>query len=130
MKPHKPRSTDERDEWIGGRIRLARKALGMSQSALSDKLGVTFQQVQKYERGSNRVAVTRLCEIARILEKPIDFFLPLAAEYQTTGDQLLTPLRNIAPSDAAQILTILDNASAKTRNNLIELIESMDKTKA
>lgn len=129
MRPN-TRSTDERDKWIGGRIRLARKAIGKSQTALAANVGVTFQQIQKYERGDNRVSVTRMCEIAAALEKPVEFFLPMAEEMRSTGDNLLTPLRNIAANDAAHILNILDRTNARTRKNIVELIASIDTDKA
>ena len=62
------------DIHVGGRIRLRRTLLGMSQERLGDALGLTFQQVQKYERGVNRVGASRLFDLSRILDVPISFF--------------------------------------------------------
>ena len=62
------------DIYVGSRIRLRRTLLGMSQERLGDALGLTFQQVQKYERGVNRVGASRLFEISRVLEVPISYF--------------------------------------------------------
>ncbi|MCA1490740.1 helix-turn-helix transcriptional regulator [Ensifer sp. NBAIM29] len=62
------------DVHVGSRIRLQRVLMGMSQSALAEGLGVTFQQVQKYEKGTNRVGSSRLQAIANILGVPIAFF--------------------------------------------------------
>ena len=62
------------DVHVGARIRLRRKALGITQEHLAQHLGLTFQQVQKYERGANRVSASKLYEIARILRVPIAFF--------------------------------------------------------
>ncbi|MDG6094057.1 helix-turn-helix domain-containing protein [Acetobacter sp. AN02] len=62
------------DAHIGARIRLRRMLLGMTQVELGEALGLTFQQVQKYERGTNRVSASRLAEIARALDVPIGFF--------------------------------------------------------
>ena len=59
---------------VAGRIRLRRGLLGMSQSDLAKALGITFQQVQKYERGSNRVSVGKLYRLADILDVPLTFF--------------------------------------------------------
>ncbi|MFM2045300.1 MAG: hypothetical protein RLY86_3876, partial [Pseudomonadota bacterium] len=59
---------------VAGRIRLRRGLLGMSQSDLARTLGITFQQVQKYERGSNRVSVGKLYRLAEILDVPLTFF--------------------------------------------------------
>ena len=59
---------------IGARLRARRRQLGLSQSDLAEKLGVSFQQVQKYERGSNRISASKLYEIARTLRVPISWF--------------------------------------------------------
>ena len=62
------------DLHVGARIKLRRSLLGLSQERLGDSLGLTFQQVQKYERGANRVSASRLYDIARILDVPVSFF--------------------------------------------------------
>jgi transcriptional regulator with XRE-family HTH domain len=62
------------DIHVGSRVRLRRTLLGMSQERLGDALGLTFQQVQKYERGVNRVGASRLFDISRVLDVPISFF--------------------------------------------------------
>jgi len=68
------RKPNQIDVVVGGRIRLRRKILGMSQSALAQALGVTFQQVQKYEKGGNRVSASRLQAVASVLQVPVSFF--------------------------------------------------------
>jgi transcriptional regulator with XRE-family HTH domain len=62
------------DVHVGSRIRLRRTLLGMSQERLGEALGLTFQQVQKYERGVNRVGASRLFDLSRVLDVPISFF--------------------------------------------------------
>lgn len=62
------------DVHVGSRIRLRRKILGMSQEKLAEKLGLTFQQVQKYERGANRVSASKLYQTAQALQAPISYF--------------------------------------------------------
>jgi len=62
------------DVHVGARIRLRRTLLGMSQERLGEALGLTFQQVQKYERGVNRVGASRLFDLSRVLDVPISFF--------------------------------------------------------
>jgi transcriptional regulator with XRE-family HTH domain len=62
------------DVHVGSRIRLRRTLLAMSQERLGDALGLTFQQVQKYERGMNRVGASRLFDLSRVLDVPISFF--------------------------------------------------------
>ncbi len=62
------------DVHVGARIRLRRTLLGMSQERLGEALGLTFQKVQKYERGVNRVGASRLFDLSRVLDVPISFF--------------------------------------------------------
>jgi transcriptional regulator with XRE-family HTH domain len=62
------------DQHVGSRIRLRRTLMGMSQERLGEALGLTFQQVQKYERGVNRVGASRLFDLSRVLDVPISFF--------------------------------------------------------
>lgn len=62
------------DVHVGLRVRLRRKQLGLSQEHLADGLGLTFQQVQKYERGFNRISASKLYEIAKILAAPVSYF--------------------------------------------------------
>ena len=62
------------DKHVGGRIRMRRLMLDMSQTDVADGLGLTFQQVQKYEKGSNRVSASRLQQLSKILQVPVPFF--------------------------------------------------------
>src|SRR5687768_6202073 len=62
------------DVHVGGRVRLRRTLLGLSQAKLADALGLAVQQVQKYERGSNRIGASRLWDLSRVLDCPISFF--------------------------------------------------------
>src|SRR5215212_796589 len=59
---------------VGARLRLRRNMLGLSQEKLGEAIGLTFQQVQKYERGANRIGASRLYELSRILDVPVSFF--------------------------------------------------------
>ena len=63
------------DVHVGARLRQRRTLLGMSQTTLGDAIGLTFQQVQKYERGSNRISASRLFALTRVLDVPIEYFL-------------------------------------------------------
>ena len=69
----RPNSTDV---YVGGKVRMRRKMLGLSQEKLGEQLGITFQQVQKYEKGANRIGASRLQAISQILEMPISYFFP------------------------------------------------------
>ena len=69
-----PRQPTEVDVHVGGRMRQVRTMRGISQGQLADLLGLTFQQVQKYERGSNRMSASRLYQLARALDTPLAWF--------------------------------------------------------
>ena len=62
------------DKHVGSRVRMRRMMLAMSQEKLGDALGLTFQQVQKYEKGTNRIGASRLQQISHILQVPVSFF--------------------------------------------------------
>src|SRR5262245_35868745 len=62
------------DQYVGARVRMQRQLLEMSQTKLGDALGLTFQQIQKYEKGANRIGASRLQQIAHILQVPVSFF--------------------------------------------------------
>jgi transcriptional regulator with XRE-family HTH domain len=62
------------DVQVGARLRLRRNMLGLSQEKLGEAIGLTFQQVQKYERGANRIGASRLYELSRVLDVPVSFF--------------------------------------------------------
>ena len=69
-----PRKSNPVDVHVGGRVRLRRMLMGMSQEKLGESLGLTFQQVQKYEKGANRIGASRLFELARILGVTVQYF--------------------------------------------------------
>jgi len=82
-----PRSPNPVDIHVGARVRLRRKILRLSQEKLGDELGVTFQQVQKYERGANRVGASRLWKLSEVLDVPVSFFYDgLSTEYGGQSD--------------------------------------------
>lgn len=81
-------SPDPIDVHVGSRVRLRRTLMGLSQEAVGEGLGLTFQQVQKYERGANRIGSSRLYRLSKILEVPVTFFfegLPSTAGVETPG---------------------------------------------
>jgi len=87
------------DAHVGARIRLRRTLRGMSQEKLGQALGLTFQQVQKYERGVNRIGASRLFDLARVLDVPVGFFfddMPAGAE--GAGPRAAAP----APEEGAE----------------------------
>lgn len=87
------------DIHVGSRLRLRRMMLGLSQSRLGEGVGLTFQQIQKYERGANRMGASRLYELARVLDVPISYFF----------EEMPSTIAKTTPAIAA------DTASGKTK---------------
>src|ERR1041384_5108638 len=79
------------DVHVGTRVRLRRTLLGMSQEKLGEAIGLTFQQVQKYERGANRIGASRLYDLSRVLDVPVSYFfeelpdMPVGRAQQTSA---------------------------------------------
>ncbi|MDA8232124.1 MAG: helix-turn-helix domain-containing protein [Magnetospirillum sp.] len=81
------------DVHVGGRVRLRRTLLGMSQEKLGEALGLTFQQVQKYERGANRIGASRLFDLSRVLDVPVSFFFDdMSGEVEQLSPRLMSGL--------------------------------------
>jgi transcriptional regulator with XRE-family HTH domain len=70
----KTKDPNPTDKYVGSRVRMRRLMLGMSQGALAEQLGLSFQQVQKYEKGTNRISASRLQAMCHILQVPVPFF--------------------------------------------------------
>ena len=77
------------DAHVGGRVKAGRTLIGMSQEELGKHVGLTFQQIQKYEKGMNRIAASRLWLFSRILGQPISWFFEGIGEQKRKGDDLL-----------------------------------------
>lgn len=93
-----PRKTkgkpDPIDVHVGQMIRIARDSLGMSQEKLAEAMDLTFQQIQKYERGTNRIAAGRLFLLARILKQPLSYFFPEGQA--TNSDKIVAALETVS----------------------------------
>lgn len=93
-------SPDPVDIHVGSRVRLRRTLLGMSQEKLGKALGLTFQQVQKYERGANRIGSSRLFQLSRILDVPVSFFFDeMAPETTRKADGMAEENRQVFEVD-------------------------------
>jgi transcriptional regulator with XRE-family HTH domain len=79
-KMKKKGTPTEVDMHVGQRLRVRRSLLGLSQEKLAEAIGITFQQVQKYERGTNRVSAGRLFELSNVLEVPVSYFFDQVSE--------------------------------------------------
>jgi len=128
---HAPRSPNPVDIHVGTRVRFRRQLLKMSQEKLGDQLGVTFQQVQKYERGANRVGASRLWRIAQVMDVPVSFFYEgLGEEMPTTefaeGDQTPIVYDFINSTDGVSLAMAVSNIKNKgVRRQILELARSL-----
>lgn len=113
------------DVHVGRRVRAARMAKGMSQTGLGKALGLSFQQIQKYENGSNRIGSSRLWDISNLLDTPIDFFFEGLEEnkMQVSGKAEAPMSRRTI--QLAKAINSLPNEEAKT--NFLRLIEAFSK---
>ena len=118
------------DKHVGARVRMRRMMLSMSQEKLGDALDLTFQQVQKYEKGANRISASRLQHIASILQVSVAFFFEGLPEHKASG-------LNEAPSPAyvSDFLATSDGLNltkafvrikdAKLRRRIVDLVEEL-----
>ena len=116
------------DIHVGRRLREARLAKGMSQEALGKALGISFQQVQKYEKGSNRIGGSRLWDISNILETPVGFFFEgLEGEGKTKKTPTLAPegRLNRRTIELARALNAIKDEDVKT--HFLRLIKAYAK---
>ena len=117
-KDSKTRAPHPVDVHVGSRARLRRLYLGMSQSALARSLGVTFQQVQKYERGHNRISASRLFDLSRILEAPIGYF------FQDTPESVTGAGRAAGPAGEGERPAAEDFVESLAARETMELIRA------
>ncbi|MFS2316560.1 helix-turn-helix domain-containing protein [Maricaulis sp. D1M11] len=117
------------DQHVGARLRLRRSLLEMSQSELGEKLGVTFQQVQKYERGANRIGASRLFQVAKVLGVPVSYFfegLDETGANELGGDESDTLYDFIASPDGLALASAFSGISDQTvRRRVIDLLRSL-----
>ncbi|MFO1129094.1 MAG: helix-turn-helix transcriptional regulator [Rhodospirillales bacterium] len=105
------------DVHVGSRVRLRRTLLGLSQEKLGEAVGLTFQQIQKYERGANRIGASRLFEFSRILDVPVSFFFDDMNDRIAAGDPAM------AAGMADQPQASLD-PDPLTRRETLELVRA------
>jgi transcriptional regulator with XRE-family HTH domain len=122
-----PKAPNQIDINVGARIRLRRQLLGFSQTRLAESLGVTFQQVQKYEKGINRVGASRLQAIATVFDVPVSFFFEDSAAPEVDGGPLENDFTQFLETTEA---IALNTAFAKiedseVRRKVISLVKSI-----
>ena len=113
------------DVYAGQRIREARMAARMSQEDLGNKLDVSFQQIQKYEKGTNRVSVGRIQQIAEALGKPVSFFLNHSDDVHTKADPNLT--RMLTSKEGYEIASCWFAMSANSRKAALGMVRCLAK---
>jgi transcriptional regulator with XRE-family HTH domain len=120
------------DLHVGGRIRMRRKLLGVSQERLADDLGLTFQQVQKYERGANRVSASKLYEIARSLKTSIAYFFEGLADPANPADNVEIDGNEqsvhefLMTSEGLELAGLFPQVPhARVRRRILELVRSL-----
>lgn len=116
------------DTQVGNRVRIRRMLIGMSQEKLGDLLGLTFQQVQKYEKGVNRIGAGRLYEIARILGVPIEFFYEgVSGSSEGVAESQGAPVMEFVSSgEGLQLsLAFMKIKDPKVRKRVLDLVKSL-----
>jgi len=124
-----PKSTDSVDVEVGQRIRIQRLQSGLSQTSLAEQLGVTFQQVQKYEKGVNRVGAGRLTKIANVLGVPVSTLFGTHDENTIARSDRGTassPLKLLTVPGALRLLRAYGQLNdGKMRRSILELVENI-----
>jgi len=116
------------DIQVGNRVRIRRMLIGMSQERLGDLLGLTFQQVQKYEKGVNRIGAGRLFEVSRILNVPVDFFYEGVSDAASGANEVDgAPVMDFVSSgEGLQLsLAFMKIKDAKVRKRVLDLVKSL-----
>ena len=125
------------DRHVGSRVRMRRVMLGMSQEKLGEALGLTFQQVQKYEKGTNRIGASRLQQISRTLDVPPAFFFEGAPSFEAIAKSEPGPM-GVAEANAPYVVDFLSTAEGlhlnmafarihdpKIRKRIVDLVSSL-----
>jgi transcriptional regulator with XRE-family HTH domain len=121
------------DLHVGGRLRLRRKTLGLSQTAVAEAVGLTFQQLQKYERGSNRISASRLHELATVLKMPVSWFfegLPAPETAKAVADPRVDERSRLAnafllSTEGLELARLFPTVPKSARGRLLSLIRMM-----
>jgi len=128
----KSNGIDPTDKHVGNRVRMRRLTLGLSQTKLGKGLTVTFQQVQKYEKGTNRISSSRLQQISNILQVPVSFFFEEAPklQHEPHGNRDAPPADYVseflATRDGHELMkSFLLIQDAKLRRRVVDLVKQM-----
>jgi transcriptional regulator with XRE-family HTH domain len=125
------KSPNPTDKYVGSRVRMRRLMLSMSQEKLGEKLGLTFQQVQKYEKGTNRIGASRLQHIAQILKVPVAFFFEGVAGASKPAEDGKPPVADyvsdfLSSSDGLALTKAFTNIKdSRLRRRVVDLVEEI-----
>ena len=122
------RAANAIDRKIGQRVRSRRLEIGMSQERLAELLGITFQQVQKYEKGVNRIAASRLFDIASALQQPVaKFYEGLSARAAGAAESRQNYVDDaLATPEGAQLMSVFASIrSQRVRRKVLELVRTL-----
>ncbi len=120
------------DKYVGSRVRMRRIMLGMSQEKLGDALGLTFQQIQKYEKGTNRVGASRIQQIAEVLQVPVSFLFEGGPSGTRNGEEFA---EGASPAYVSDFLATSEGLAltraftripdTKLRRSIVDLVEQI-----
>jgi transcriptional regulator with XRE-family HTH domain len=127
------KSPNPTDKYVGSRVRMRRLMMSMSQEKLGEKLGLTFQQVQKYEKGTNRIGASRLQHISQILKVPVSFFFEGVSPGSRQADDVAAkgPVTDyvsdfLSSSDGLALTKAFTNIKdSKLRRRVVDLVEEI-----
>lgn len=124
-----PRLTNVADKHVAARLRAARLEAGKTQTEVAESLGLTFQQIQKYEKGSNRISAGALHELSRSLDKPVQFFFDgldgAKADRPNIKDAVGSLTRFGGTSEGMRIVRAFEKADPQLRRILAKHVEDL-----
>jgi len=132
-----PGISDPVDVHVGSRVRLRRTLLGLSQERLGEAVGLTFQQIQKYERGANRIGASRMYDLAHVLDVPVSFFFDEMPDDVKQRDDTPTPAPEQDEADGGEpnplnrretlelVRAYYRITSARVRKRMFELVKAV-----
>jgi transcriptional regulator with XRE-family HTH domain len=128
MQRRREKSSILIDQRVGSRVRMRRLMLKLSQTDLANGLGLTFQQIQKYEKGMNRIGAGRLQQMAHILQVPVTFFFETASS-PVAQDQSLAKLSNFMATRDGLILAsaFMRISDTQLKRRIVALVEEIER---
>ncbi len=119
------KSPDPLDVALGASVRIRRRSIGMSQEALAEQCGVSFQQIQKYENGANRISFSRLVQIARALKCRVTDLMDVLDTPAGEGDAEMDLLGRMRTPGAMELLSAYEKLPAESRSSLLGFLRSL-----